>query len=318
MRNQLHAIQGAFFLCFERDFRQRPGVERNRSGVLAALAAFFLWGVLPIFWKSLDFLPPASIVAQRTLWSLVFLLVVLAWKREGKALLDGLRGPGTVTWCLLSGALLASNWLLYVWATLNGRILEGALGYYLNPFFNMLFGVLWFGERHNRLQLTAIALALCGVALQIPAVGHFPWVALTLALTFSFYAVVKKRSPLGSRLGLTAESGLLAPVALGWLLWQTSNPAAVFGGSWSHAALIVGTGLATTLPLVFFGHAARTIRLTTLGILQFLGPTLQFLIGWKIYGEPMTGPRLLSFSLIWLAVGIYAADALSRERRDRV
>ena len=142
--------------------------------------------------------------------------------------------------------------------------------------------------------------------------------ALTLALTFSLYAVVKKRSPLGSRLGLTAESGMLAPVALGWLLWHTPDPATAFGGSWSHAALIAGTGLATTLPLVFFGHAARTISLTTLGILQFLGPTLQFLIGWKIYGEAMTGPRLLSFSLIWLAVGIYATDAVRREKRERV
>jgi chloramphenicol-sensitive protein RarD len=192
---------------------------------------------------------------------------------------------------------------------LNGRILEGALGYYLNPFFNMLFGFLWFGERHNRLQLVAIALALSGVALQIPAVGRFPWVALTLALTFSLYAVVKKRAPLGARLGLTAETCLLAPLAFVWLLLACKTPAAAFGGNASHALLVMGSGLATTLPLVFFGYAARTIRLTTLGILQFLGPTLQFFIGWKLYGEPMTGPRLLAFALIWLAVAIYAADA---------
>ena len=166
---------------------------------MAAVAAFFLWGVLPVFWKLLDFLPPASIVAQRTLWSLLILLVILAWRNEGKSLLAGLRSPRAAAWQLLSGTLLAANWLLYVWATLNGRILEGALGYYLNPFFNMLFGVLWFGERHNRLQLAAIALALCGVALQVPAVGRFPWVALTLAVTFSLYGVVKKRSPLGSQ-----------------------------------------------------------------------------------------------------------------------
>lgn len=276
---------------------------------MAALAAFFLWGILPVFWKWLDFLPPPSIVAQRTLWSLVILLGILVWRKEGAALLEDMRRPRAAGWQLLAGALLASNWLLYVWATLNGRILEGALGYYLNPFFNMLFGFLWFGERHKRLQLVAIALALSGVAMQVPAVGRFPWVALTLALTFSLYAVVKKRAPLDARLGLTAETGMLAPIALVWLLVSSPSPAAAFGGTWPHAALVVGSGLATTLPLIFFGHAVRTIRLTTLGILQFLGPTLQFFIGWKLYGEPMTGPRLLSFVLIWLAVGIYAADA---------
>ncbi len=297
--------------------QQFPRVENQRTGVMAAVAAFFLWGVLPVFWKLMDFLPPASIVAQRTLWSLVILLVILAWRKEGAALAKGMRDPRAAAWQLLSGTLLASNWLLYVWATLNGRILEGALGYYLNPFFNMLFGVLWFGERHNRLQLAAIGLALCGVAVQIPAVKGFPWVALTLAITFSLYAVVKKRSSLEARLGLTAETSLLAPAALAWLVFHSTSPAAAFGGTWHHALLVAGTGLATTLPLIFFGHAARNISLTTLGILQFLGPTLQFFIGWKLYGEAMSPTRLLSFALIWLAVGIYAANAaLDRKRAD--
>ena len=267
-------------------------MERERSGTGAALAAFFLWGVLPVFWKSMAFLPPVSIVAQRTVWSLVILVSILAWRREGGLLLAGLRNGGAAQWNLLSGGLLAANWLLYVWATLNDRILEGALGYYLNPFFNMLFGVL----------------------LQIPAVGRFPWVAITLALTFSLYAVVKKRSPLESRLGLTAETGMLAPLALGWLIFTSASPSAAFGGSWQHTLLVIGSGSATTLPLVYFGHAARSISLTTLGILQFLGPTLQFLIGWLMYSEPMTPMRMASFALIWLAVALYAADARSRLR----
>jgi len=291
---------------------QVPRVERTRSGVLAALAAFFLWGILPIFWKLLDFLPPPSIVAQRTLWSLLLVLGILRWRGEGRALWAGLKSRRALGWHLLSGCLLASNWLLYVWATLNHRIIEAALGYYLNPFFNMLFGALWFGDRNSRWQLAAIALALGGVALQIPAVGHFPWVALTLALTFSLYAVVRKLAPLGSLVGLAAETSLLAPFALAWLVFSSRSPAAAFGGSWPHAGLVIITGLATALPLLFFGHATRTLRLTTLGILQFLGPTLQFFIGWKMYGEPMTGPRLLSFGLIWLAVAVYATDARSR------
>jgi chloramphenicol-sensitive protein RarD len=292
-------------------------MSHSRSGVLAALAAFFLWGVLPIFWKQLAFLPPATIVAQRTLWSLVFLLPILCWSGEVRLLVNGLRTPRAAAWQLLSGVLLSSNWLLYVWATLNGRILEGSLGYYLNPFFNMLFGALWFGDRHSRPQLAAIGLALAGVALQIPAVGHFPWVALTLALTFSLYAVVRKRAPLGALAGLTAEASLLAPFAVAWLLYSSATPAAAFGSSPGQVLLVIGTGLATALPLLCFGHATRTLRLTTLGILQFLGPTLQFLIGWKFYGEPMTTTRLLSFSLIWLAVALYAVSTLRAARQTQ-
>jgi len=279
---------------------------------MAALAAFFLWGVLPIFWKLIDFLPPASIVAQRTLWSLLILCGIQLWRKEWGHLIREMRQPSALAWQLVSGLLLASNWLLYVWATLNGRILEGALGYYLNPFFNMLFGVIWFGERHNRVQLCAIALALGGVAIQIPGVGHVPWVALTLALTFSLYAVVKKRSPLPSLQGLSAEALLLAPLAAAWLFTQTGSVSDAFGGNFAHGALVAGTGVATTLPLILFGYAARNIRLTTLGILQFLGPTLQFFIGWKLYHEPMTAIRLLSFALIWLAITLYAIDALRR------
>jgi chloramphenicol-sensitive protein RarD len=303
---------GDFSLLEAGGMLQFPCVDRTRSGVLAALAAFFLWGVLPIFWKLLDFLPPPSIVAQRTVWSLLLVFAILFWQGEGRALAAGMKSSRAIAWHLLSGALLASNWLLYVWATLNGHIIEAALGYYLNPFFNMLFGALWFGDRNNRWQLAAIGMALAGVAVQIPAVGHFPWIAVVLAVTFSLYAVVRKMAPLGSLVGLAAETSLLAPVALAWLILSHGSPAAAFGGSWTHAGLVVATGFATALPLLFFGHATRTIRLTTLGILQFLGPTLQFFIGWKLYGEEMTGARLLSFGLIWLAVGIFAADAVGR------
>jgi chloramphenicol-sensitive protein RarD len=274
------------------------------------LGAFTLWGVLPIYWKLIDFLPPPSIVAQRSVWSLLILLLIVLARREGRELLGHLRNRRIVASLLLSGALLVSNWLLYVWATLNGRIIEGALGYYLNPFFNMLFGALWFGERHRPLQLVAIAIALGGVALQVPAVGHFPWIALLLAVTFSLYAVVKKRAPLESRTGLTVETLLLSPVALLWLGFHPTESLQALTGHPLHAALVIGTGIATTLPLLCFGHAARNIRLSTLGIMQFLGPTLQFLIGWKLYGEPMTTIRLLSFALIWLAIGLYASQSL--------
>jgi len=213
---------------------------------------------------------------------------------------------------LAAAVLLGINWILYVWATLNDRIVEGALGYYLNPFFNILFGMLWFGERHNRAQVTAIALALCGVALQIPAVDGLPWVAVVLALTFSLYGVVRKRATAGALAGLTIETTLLAPVAVLMLVLHAQSPVDAFGGTWGNLWLVAAAGAVTVVPLWCFGHAARTIRLSTLGILQFIGPTIQFLIGWKIYGEPMGGLRLMSFALIWSAIAIYAADALRR------
>lgn len=290
-------------------------MNSSRSGVLAALAAFFMWGVLPLFWKQLSFLPAATIVAQRTVWSLLLLLPILCWRGEIRQLLTSWHNPRALSWHLLSGLLLSSNWLLYVWATLNERILECSLGYYLNPFFNMLFGVLWFGERHSRQQLAAIALALGGVALQIPAIGRFPWVALTLALSFALYAVVRKSAPLGALAGLSVETALLAPFAVVWLLVTSPTPAAAFGSGPAQVLLVIGTGLATALPLLCFGHATRSLRLATIGILQFLGPTLQFLIGWQFYHEPMTPVRLLSFAMIWLAVAIYAIQAWCAPRQ---
>jgi chloramphenicol-sensitive protein RarD len=300
------------------------GVTNARGGVLAAVTAFLLWGLLPVYWKALDFLAPGEIVAQRTVWSLLLLVGLLAVRGRLGGVRVALATPHMALWHLLSGSLLAGNWLLYVWATLNGRILEGALGYYLNPFFNMLFGLMWFGERYNRRQMLAILLALGGVALQMPGGTGVPWVALTLALSFSLYAVVRKRAPLGSADGLAVETALLALPALGWLAWCAGRAggvaqAGLFGTSPGQAALVVASGLATALPLLCFAAAARRIRLSTLGILQFIGPSLQFGIGWKLYGEPMPAARFAGFGLIWLAVGLYAVDALRSQgtRKDK-
>lgn len=291
-------------------------VKDGKDGVASAVAAFLMWGVLPIFWTHLHFLKAGTIIAQRTLWSLVLLLAVLAWQKKAGKLVKGLASWRGAGWHLLSGGLLASNWLLYVWATLHKHIIEAALGYYLNPFLNMLFGALFFGERQSRPQMLAVLVAAAGVAIQFKAVGGVPWIALVLALTFALYGVVRKRAPLDALSGLAAETVLLAPLALGWLVWRGTQGEAVFGNGAHEAALVIFTGVTTALPLLCFGHAARTISLTTLGILQFMAPTLQFFVGWKLYGEPMNEARLFSFALIWTAVAIYAADAILRGRRS--
>lgn len=284
--------------------------QDDPRGVLSAIVAFFLWGVLPLFWKALDFLPAPSIIAHRTLWSLGLLIPVLAFRGRLAIVRQALSTPAGIGWHLLSGSLLASNWLLYVWATLHHHVLDAALGYYLNPFLNMLFGALFFGERQTRWQLVAVIFAAVGVGLQIFFKGGVPWIAGVLALTFALYAVVRKKAPTAALEGLTCETLLLAPLGLAWLTYSHGQGAAVFGGSWPHALLLIATGFATATPLLCFGHATRTIRLTTLGILQFLGPTLQFLIGWGLLHEPMTFTQLLSFGFIWTAIALYAADAL--------
>jgi chloramphenicol-sensitive protein RarD len=282
-------------------------VTGNAKGVMAGVLAFGLWGILPIYWKFLEAVPAMSIVAQRTCWTCLVLWPLLWWR--GVGIHADLR---TLFWHVVSGVLIGGNWLLYVWATIHERMIEGALGYYINPFFNMLFGALWFGERQNRLQMVAIVTAFSGVMLQIPGVGHFPWVALALGLSFSLYGVVRKRSSLGALDGLTVESSLLVPVALGWLLWQHGSVADAFGGNWQNGLMLACSGVVTAIPLLAFAFASRNIRLSTLGMLQFIGPTMQFFIGWKIYGEPMTTVRLMSFGLIWIAIGLYAANGLRR------
>lgn len=292
-------------------------MSRSRTGVAAAVGAFLLWGVLPAFWKLLEFLPAATIVAQRTLWSLLLLLPLVLFRHRLWPIFEDLRSPRRIASLTLSGALLAANWIVYVWATLNDRILEGALGYYLNPFFNLLLGAIFLGERYGRAQLIAIGIAAAGVALQFPAVEGIPWVAFFLGSSFSLYGYVKKKAPLEALDGLVAETALLAPVALGWLIFTQPDLPSAFGGSWSSALLVAGTGLATATPLLLFGMAARRIRLSTLGILQFLGPTLQFLLGWLVYGEKMTPLRGASFGLIWVAVIVYAVSAQKESRRER-
>ena len=279
--------------------------QSQKQGVVAALAAFFLWGILPAYWKQFGFLQADLIVAQRTLWSMLALYLLTMWRHEGRELLGVLLQPKLAAWCLVSGLLLAGNWLIYVWATLNNHVLEAALGYYLNPFFNMAFGAWWFGDRHSRGQQAAILLAFGGVLLQVTAIAGVPWVAIVLGCTFSLYAVVKKCAPLPSQTSLTAETVLLAPLALIWLTFQSHSGASIFGRNWIDALWIASTGFATTLPLLCFGHAARNIRLSTLGILQFLAPSLQFLLGWLLYHEPMSPTRLASFACIWLAVTLY-------------
>ncbi|BDS06201.1 membrane protein [Oceaniferula spumae] len=280
-------------------------MTESTKGTLAAITAFSLWGILPVFWKALGSIPVLELTAHRVVWTLVILIVLLTSQQKVLKTLSLLRSPKIIAVHALAATCLASNWLIYVWATLNDRILEGALGYYINPFLYILLGRIFLGERHSRLQMLAIAVAATGVVLQFPAVKGVPWAALGLAFSFACYGMIRKKSPLGSFDGLAIESTLMLPVALVYVSFLQAQGGSTFGMAADTSWLLVATGAATAAPLLFFARGARAISLSLLGILQFIGPTGQFFIGWLMYDEPLPPLRLISFALIWTAVLIY-------------
>jgi len=280
-------------------------MRESSKGTLAAIAAFSIWGVLPIFWKLLADVPILQVTSHRVLWTLAIIIPIIIARKSWPSTIEAFKSPKALWIHSIAAVTLAANWLIYVWATLNGHIIEAALGYYINPFLYILLGYFFWKERHSRLQIIAIVVAAGGVALQFPAVEGVPWVALCLACTFAAYGMIRKLSPLGSFSGLTMETSILLPVALIYLAMQQNQGTAAFGSDAFTTTLLCLTGVATAVPLLCFARGARSISLTLLGILQFIGPTGQFLIGWLIYDEPMPPMRLASFALIWLAVILY-------------
>lgn len=289
-------------------------MKHSTHGALAATAAFVLWGVLPVFWKWLAGVPVLEVTAHRIVWSLAMLTLILAARGSLRSVLGAFRSRATIAVHALAAAALAANWLLYVWAMMHDRILEGALGYYLNPFLYILLGRLVLGEKHSRLQLVSIAVAIIGVALQFPAIAGVPWVAIGLACSFAAYGLLKKKSSLGAFTGLAVETSLLAPVALAYGIFLSATGRSAFGADVHTTGLLVATGLATATPLLFFARGVRSITLSLLGILQFIAPTGQFLMGWLVYHEPLPPLRLASFALIWAAVLLYILS-LRKARR---
>jgi chloramphenicol-sensitive protein RarD len=296
--------------------RDRPAGSAGTEGVLAATGAFVLWGLLPVYWKALAAFGPVEIIAHRIVWSLALTAALVSMRGSWSGIGRVLRSRRDAPRLAASAALLSANWLLYVWGVNTGRVLETSLGYYVTPLANVALGTLFLGERLRRLQVAALLLAAAGVLNQIAAHGRFPWIALGLAGTFSLYGLLRKTATLDSLPGLAAETALLTVPAAAYL----AALAAGGGGAVGHAGLaghllLAGTGVVTAVPLLLFAHGARRVRLTTVGILQYLAPTGTFLLGVLLYREPFDRTRLVTFVLIWAAVAIYAADALARARR---
>jgi len=287
----------------------------DRGGVALGVTAYLLWGVFPAFFHLLASTSPVEVLAHRVLWTLVLMAVILAVVRGWGALRElSLRGWAMVT---AAAVLIAVNWGLFIYATAVGHIVEVALGYYIGPLVSVCLGVVVLRERLRPLQWTAVGIAAVAVLVIAVGDGRIPWIGLGLAVSFSLYGLIKKTVPLPATASLTAEGVVLAPLAVVYIvLLQLAGSGSFIGqGAW-HTALLVATGPVTAVPLLLFGAAARRIPLTTLGTLQYLAPTLQFLLGVVVYGEVMPAARWIGFGLVWVALVIFTVDLLrSRPRR---
>jgi len=288
------------------------------KGILAAIGAYFLWGILPIYWKLIERIPAIEILGHRMVWSLVFVVILLTVRKQWDWLGKVRKHPGKYMAFLGSALILGLNWYTYIWAVNSGHIVEASLGYFINPLFSVVLGVIFLKEHLRRWQLVAVLIASAGVVYLTVQHGQFPWIAITLALTFGFYGLLRKTASLGSLAGLSLEMMIWFLPALVFLIYLNFSGK----GSFGHAGvtfdiLLALTGVATALPLLLFAYGAQRIPLYSIGILQYIAPTLQFLIGVFIYNEPFSQTKFAGFLVIWIALFVYTVEGVLKARQRR-
>jgi chloramphenicol-sensitive protein RarD len=291
--------------------------EQARTGLVYGLFAYALWGILPIYFKLLADVSAIDIVAHRIAWSLLFLAVLLAVTRGWTQVRAGLKDRRTVMLLLSSAALIAVNWLLYVYAVTSGHILAGSLGYYLNPLMNILLGRFILKERLTILQWAAVAIAAAGVSVLAAGAGTTLWISMTLCVTFATYGLLRKIVAVDAIAGLSIETAVLLPIAAAWLAFGFANGRPIFGTTSEEAWLLIAAGVVSTTPLLLFTAAARRLRYSTLGILQFMAPTLQFLLAVALYDEEFTRAHAIAFGAIWTALVLYVTSLIRDLRAQR-
>ena len=287
------------------------------SGILYGLSAYVLWGMFPLFFKQLQAASAIEVVLHRMVWSLVFVLIVLAVLRRWSWLGDVRRSPALLGKFAVSALLLAGNWLSYVWAVNNGHVLDASLGYFILPLINVALGFIFLHERPRKAQWVAFALAATGVLWMAVQSGHVPWLALLIAMTFGFYGLMRKTATLGALEGMSLETMLLAPLAVVALLWAgPSGPGSQWPAHDAHTWLFfLLSGPVTAIPLLLFAAGARRVPLSTMGFLQYITPSILALMGVFLYGETFAGPRAVGFVFIWVALALYTAEGLWAGRR---
>lgn len=290
--------------------------ESRRTGTIYGLAAYGWWGLAVIYFKAVAHVPPLEVLAQRIVWSLPLLFGLLALRGRLGEIRTALRDRRTLAILLVTTLLIGSNWLIYIVAVSTGHILQSSLGYYINPLVNVVLGMVFLGERLRPAQWASVLLAAAGVLYLALSYGRPPWFALSLAATFALYGLLRKTVRAEGSVGLTVETTLLLPAAVGFLLVQGSRDRLAFGDvSLATDLLLAASGLVTAMPLIWFANAIRRLPLTTMGFLQYLSPTLQFLLAVAVYGEPFNRSHLLTFGCIWTALAVYSVDAALATRR---
>lgn len=297
------------------DAASLQAARETRRGLVATFATFIVWGLYPLYWRQLVAIEPLQITAHRIAWCTLFVCAFLVWRDGWRWLPATLAKPRARPMLLASSLLIGVNWVLYIWAVNNGHVVETALGYFINPLISVLLGVVVLKERLNLRQWGAVALAAAGVVWLTWSGGHPPWIALSLAVSFGLYGLLRKQVSVESVPGLGVESLAMFLPALGFLIWSEAHGVGGFGhvGRYEDLLLIL-SGVATALPLIWFAYGARRIPLSLVGIIQYVGPTLQLLTGVFLFGEPFSRAQLIGFGCIWAALGIYAVDGLWRLR----
>jgi len=292
-----------------------PENRDTPQGLAFALTAYVLWGFLPLYMKLLSHIPPAEVVAHRVIWSLPIaatLLIILGRTGDIKT---ALTTPKMLSMGCVTAALISINWGFYVWAITSGHALDAALGYYINPLFSVFLGAVLLGERLNKLQLAALALAFAAVVILTLEAGKLPWVAIALFVTWGFYALAKKSLPIGPNQGFLLEVLILTPPAIAYLIWL--GPTGNFLGSAYNTWLLLGCGVVTAVPLLIYANGAKLLRLSTIAILQYIAPTMIFLIGVFVFKEPFGGARMIAFPMIWMALVLYSIAIFRNMRAAR-
>lgn len=281
-----------------------------RKGVLYAIGAYMIWGLFPVYWTQLETVPALQIIAHRIVWSFALLLLALLISGRVGMFRAELR-PRTVAIYLAAALLISTNWFTYVWAVTHGFVVEASLGYFINPLFSIVLGTIFLGERLRPAQWASIGLATIGVLYLTYSYGALPWIALLLAATFGLYGLVKKTAPLGSFFGLTLETGLLfVPAVIYLVACEALGTGAFLHSGATRDGLMIGAGLVTTVPLLLFSAALPRVPLSTIGILQYMNPALQFLLGVLVYREPFTHDRLIGFGFVWLSLALFWVESL--------
>lgn len=292
-------------------------ISQGQLGFVYGTLSYIIWGFLPLYFKVLENIEPLHMLTQRMAWSVPTGLLLLMLAGRMRDLIAIFRDLKTLGWLALSGGLMGINWLIYIWAVQNERVLEGSLGYFINPLFSFVLAAIFFGERFSKLQMIAILLAGIGVLNQAIVVGQFPWVALSLCITFGIYGAIRKKIIVDSRAGFLLEVLLMFPFALAYLAYAWSQGAPLIAETRYESLLISLSGVLTAAPLILFALGAKRLRLSTIAILQYVGPTIQFMLG-LYFGEAFTPAHAVTFGCIWLGVVLFSYGAIQNERKARL